>query len=93
MFLRRCERRKGRKRHTYWALVESVRTASAARPPSPTSAAWVHAYAYDGAGRLAGRRRRPVRAGRRRHAPGRVSIRRPRPPHPEDRRGRARRNL
>jgi len=31
MFLRRCERRKGRKRHTYWALVESVRTARGSR--------------------------------------------------------------
>jgi len=31
MFLRRCERRKGRKRHTYWALVESVRTACGSR--------------------------------------------------------------
>jgi len=31
MFLRRCERRKGPKRHTYWALVESVRTARGSR--------------------------------------------------------------
>jgi len=31
MFLRRCERRKGRKRHTYWALVESIRTARGSR--------------------------------------------------------------
>ena len=31
MFLRRCERRKNGKRHTYWALVESVRTAQGSR--------------------------------------------------------------
>jgi len=31
MFLRRCERRKSGKRHTYWALVESVRTARGSR--------------------------------------------------------------
>jgi transposase len=31
MFLRRCERRKNGKRHTYWALVESVRTAGGSR--------------------------------------------------------------
>lgn len=31
MFLRRCERRKNGKRHTYWALVESYRTAQGSR--------------------------------------------------------------
>jgi len=31
MFLKRCQRRKGRKTHTYWALVESVRTARGSR--------------------------------------------------------------
>jgi transposase len=31
MFLRRCERRKNGKRHTYWALVESYRTARGSR--------------------------------------------------------------
>lgn len=31
MFLRRCERRKSGKRHTYWALVESYRTARGSR--------------------------------------------------------------
>jgi len=31
MFLRRCERRKGGKVHTYWALVESHRTAKGSR--------------------------------------------------------------
>lgn len=31
MFLRRCERKKNGKRHTYWALVESVRTARGSR--------------------------------------------------------------
>jgi hypothetical protein len=31
MFLRRCERRKGGKRHTYWALVESYRAARGSR--------------------------------------------------------------
>jgi transposase len=31
MFLRRCERRKNGKTHTYWALVESVRTAKGSR--------------------------------------------------------------
>ena len=31
MLLRRCERRKSGKRHTYWALVESYRTARGSR--------------------------------------------------------------
>jgi transposase len=31
MFLRRCERRKNGKRHSYWALVESYRTARGSR--------------------------------------------------------------
>ncbi len=31
MFLRRCIRRKNGKRHTYWALVESFRTAKGSR--------------------------------------------------------------
>jgi transposase len=31
MFLRRCERRKNGKTHSYWALVESVRTAKGSR--------------------------------------------------------------
>ena len=31
MFLKRLERRRGRKRHTYWALVESIRTARGSR--------------------------------------------------------------
>src|SRR4029077_8627490 len=31
MFLRRCERRKDGKVHTYWALVESHRTAKGSR--------------------------------------------------------------
>jgi transposase len=31
MFLRRCERRKNGKGHTYWALVESIRTAKGSR--------------------------------------------------------------
>jgi hypothetical protein len=31
MFLRRCERAKGGKKHTYWALVESYRTARGSR--------------------------------------------------------------
>jgi hypothetical protein len=31
MFLRRCERRKNGKKHTYWALVESFRTARGSR--------------------------------------------------------------
>jgi transposase len=31
MFLRRCERKKNGKRHTYWALVESYRTAQGSR--------------------------------------------------------------
>jgi hypothetical protein len=31
VFLRRCERRKNGKRHTYWALVESYRTAKGSR--------------------------------------------------------------
>jgi len=31
MYLRRCERRKNGKTHTYWALVESVRTAGGSR--------------------------------------------------------------
>jgi transposase len=31
MFLRRCERAKNGKKHTYWALVESVRTAKGSR--------------------------------------------------------------
>ena len=31
MFLRRCERRKSGKHHTYWALVESYRTAKGSR--------------------------------------------------------------
>jgi hypothetical protein len=31
MFLKRLERRKDGKRHTYWALVESVRTAGGSR--------------------------------------------------------------
>ncbi len=31
MFLRRYERRKNGKRHTYWALVESIRTARGSR--------------------------------------------------------------
>jgi transposase len=31
MFLRRCERAKNGKKHTYWALVESIRTAKGSR--------------------------------------------------------------
>jgi transposase len=31
MFLRRCERKKSGKKHTYWALVESIRTARGSR--------------------------------------------------------------
>ena len=31
MFLKRCQRRKGRNTHTYWALVESYRTARGSR--------------------------------------------------------------
>jgi transposase len=31
MFLKRLERRQGRKKHTYWALVESIRTAKGSR--------------------------------------------------------------
>ena len=31
VFLRRCERRKNGKKHTYWALVESYRTAQGSR--------------------------------------------------------------
>src|SRR5271155_2666598 len=31
MFLRRCERAKNGKTHTYWALVESIRTAKGSR--------------------------------------------------------------
>ena len=31
MFLRRCERRKSGKKHSYWALVESYRTAVGSR--------------------------------------------------------------
>jgi len=31
MFLRRCNRRKNGKQHTYWALVESYRTARGSR--------------------------------------------------------------
>ena len=31
MFLRRCERRKSGKTHSYWALVESYRTAKGSR--------------------------------------------------------------
>jgi transposase len=31
MFLKRCERRKGGRKHTYWALVESYRTARGSR--------------------------------------------------------------
>jgi transposase len=31
MFLRRCERRQGRKKHTYWILVESYRTPRGSR--------------------------------------------------------------
>ena len=31
MFLKRLERRKGRKKHTYWALVESYRTGKGSR--------------------------------------------------------------
>jgi transposase len=31
MFLRRCHRRKNGKQHTYWALVESIRTAAGSR--------------------------------------------------------------
>ena len=31
MFLRRCERKKCGKKHTYWALVESIRTARGSR--------------------------------------------------------------
>ena len=31
MFLKRLLRRKGRKSHTYWALVESIRTAKGSR--------------------------------------------------------------
>ncbi len=31
MFLRRCRRRKDGKRHVYWALVESIRTAAGSR--------------------------------------------------------------
>ncbi len=31
MFLRRCERKKNGKQHTYWALVESYRTARGSR--------------------------------------------------------------
>src|SRR4051812_22255319 len=31
MFLRRCERRKAGKKHVYWALVESYRTAKGSR--------------------------------------------------------------
>jgi len=31
MFLKRLERRQGRKKHTYWALVESIRTARGSR--------------------------------------------------------------
>src|ERR1043166_6169860 len=31
MFLRRCQRRKSGKKHTYWALVESYRTAQGSR--------------------------------------------------------------
>ena len=31
MFLRRFERRSGRRRRTYWALVESVRTGRGSR--------------------------------------------------------------
>jgi hypothetical protein len=31
MFLRRCQRRKNGKKHTYWALVESYRTAKGSR--------------------------------------------------------------
>ncbi len=31
MFLRRCERQKNGKKHTYWALVESYRTARGSR--------------------------------------------------------------
>ena len=31
MFLRRCERKKDGKQHTYWALVESYRTARGSR--------------------------------------------------------------
>src|SRR3970282_413519 len=32
MFLKRLERRKSGKKHTYWALVQSVRTARGSRP-------------------------------------------------------------
>ena len=31
MFLKRLERRKSGKKHTYWALVESIRTARGSR--------------------------------------------------------------
>ena len=31
MFLRRCHRKKNGKRHTYWALVELIRTARGSR--------------------------------------------------------------
>ena len=31
MFLKRLERRKNGKKHTYWALVESIRTAKGSR--------------------------------------------------------------
>ncbi|MGO9596486.1 MAG: hypothetical protein ACLP7Q_00515, partial [Isosphaeraceae bacterium] len=31
MFLKRCERRKGGKKHTYWVLVESIRTPRGSR--------------------------------------------------------------
>jgi hypothetical protein len=31
MFVRRCERRKSGKTHSYWALVESYRTATGSR--------------------------------------------------------------
>jgi len=31
MFLRRCKRKKNGKQHTYWALVESYRTARGSR--------------------------------------------------------------
>jgi transposase len=66
MFLRRCERKKNGKRHTYWALVESYRTARGSRQRVVAHLGELKPSEQDGWARLGahldGRSRRPARS-------------------------------
>lgn len=76
MFLRRCERKKNGKRHTYWSLVESYRTAKGSRQRVVAHLGELQAGEETGWARLG------------RHLEGRQTTRRPQlslfdPPLPE----------